>query len=201
MLRPDTAPIIILQIVCLTYMSQNVYTGQTDTPRIVILIPCVQTTKNKHVDPVIDIKVITDGTKCEKVDYNKTAGEEDYFVNTNLNYGRDEYDGDGIFICYIKGDKETDNDDRIVWIGFFTSSNEIHDDLIEITGDSSVTNDCDEWHIITEDINQGIGDKYMYLGYQKADDCTTTDTQLRRLPRQYSTDHEKNCRERIYNDS
>ena len=140
------------------------------------IIPCVQTTKNKYVDPVIDIEVITDGTKCDNVDYNETTDEEDYFMNTNLNYGRDGYDGDGTYICYIKGDKDTDNDDRIVRIGFFTSSSEISSDYIEITGDNSVANDCDEWHIITEDINRGKGDNYMYLGYQKADDCKITPT-------------------------
>ena len=35
---------------------------------------------------------------------------------------------------------------------------------------NNIASDCDAWHIVTRDINGGIGDKFMYLEYQKAND-------------------------------
>ena len=110
------------------------------------IIPCVQTTQNKYVDPVVDIQVVYDN-KCDDVDNNETSTDDIIFVNTNLLMpNSDPFSSDHPKICYIKGDKDTDYDERILKIGFFeSSSSEIENDwdLIKVDQDKcDGTNEC-----------------------------------------------------------
>ena len=121
------------------------------------IIPCIQYTKNGNVDPIIDIEVVDDGD-C-------TDPFTNYFVNTNLNYDR-WFGNMTTNICYTKGEKTTECKDKIINIGFFESRQQVTDSNVHIYDGKK----CKKWTLVLFDINRGIEDKCLYLGYQTGHD-------------------------------